>query len=180
MKKIQTDKAPTAVGHYSQGIAHNGLIFVSGQVATNPATGEKVVSSIEAQAEQALQNVEAVLQASASDWHRVLKMTICVSGMGHWSAVKARYAKILDEHPPARAIIPVGNFGNGLLIEIEAIAVAQKWRGYLLSFALITENGAPLCLNVIPQESRSNQALCWITNKMLRSMTFPFYFCKHQ
>jgi 2-iminobutanoate/2-iminopropanoate deaminase len=126
MKKIQTDKAPTAVGHYSQGIAHNGLIFVSGQVATNPATGEKVVDSIEAQTEQALRNVEAILLAANSDLNHVLKMTIYVSGMEHWSAVNATYAKVLGAHRPARAIIPVGNFGNGLLIEIEAVAAVKN------------------------------------------------------
>jgi len=94
-------------------------------VATNPATGEKVVDSIEAQTEQALRNVEAVLLAAGSDLSRVLKMTIYLSGMEHWSAVNAAYAEVLGEHRPARAIIPVGDFGNGLLIEIEAIATLK-------------------------------------------------------
>ena len=126
MKKIQTNNAPTAVGHYSQGVVHNGLVFVSGQVATNPATGEKIVDSIEAQTKQALRNVEAVLLAAGSDLSHVLRMTIYVSGMEHWSAVNAAYAKVLGEHRPARAIIPVGAFGGGLLIEIEAIATVKN------------------------------------------------------
>ncbi len=126
MKKIQTNNAPAAVGHYSQGIVHNGLVFVSGQVATNPATGEKIIVSIEAQTEQALRNVEAVLLAAGSDLSRVLKMTIYLSGMEHWAAVNAAYAKVLGEHRPARAIVPVGDFGDGLLIEIEAIAAVKK------------------------------------------------------
>ncbi len=126
MKKIKTDFAPQAVGHYSQGVVDNRLVFVSGQVATNPATGEKVTGSIEEQTEQALRNVEAVLLAAGSDLSRVLKMTIYVCGMEHWSAVNAVYAKILGEHRPARAIIPVGDFGDGLLIEIEAIATVKN------------------------------------------------------
>lgn len=125
MKKIQTNNAPAAVGHYSQGIVHNGLVFVSGQVATNPATGEKIIVSIEAQTEQALRNVEAVLLAAGSDLSRVLKMTIYLSGIEHWAAVNAAYAKVLGEHRPARAIVPVGDFGDGLLIEIEAIAAVK-------------------------------------------------------
>ncbi len=125
MRKIQTNSAPAAVGHYSQGIVHNGFVFVSGQVATNPATGEKVVDSIEAQTEQALRNVEAVLLAAGSDLSRVLKMTIYLSDMEHWSAVNAAYAEVLGEHRPARAIIPVGDFGDGLLIEIEAMATVK-------------------------------------------------------
>ena len=126
MKKIQTNNAPRVVGHYSQGIIHNGLVFVSGQVATNPATGEKVVDSIEAQTEQALRNVEAILLAAGSDLSRVLKTTVYLSGIEHWGAVNAVYAKVFGEHRPARAIIPVGNFGDGLLIEIEAIAALNE------------------------------------------------------
>jgi 2-iminobutanoate/2-iminopropanoate deaminase len=126
MIKIQTNNAPTAVGHYSQGIVHNGLVFVSGQVATNPATGEKVADSIEAQTEQALRNVEAVLLAAGSDLSRVLKTTVYLSGIEHWGTVNAVYAKVFGEHRPVRAIIPVGNFGDGLLIEIEAIATLNE------------------------------------------------------
>lgn len=126
VKKIQTNNAPAAVGHYSQGIVHNGLVFVSGQVATNPATGGKVFGSIEAQTEQALRNVEAVLLAAGSDLSRVLKMTVYLSGMEHWAAVNAAYAKVMGEHRPARAIVPVGDFGDGLLIEIEAIGAVKN------------------------------------------------------
>jgi 2-iminobutanoate/2-iminopropanoate deaminase len=128
MNKIHTRNAPAVVGHYSQGIIHNGLVFVSGQVATDPATNEKVVDSIEGQTEQALRNVEAVLLAAGSDLSQVLKMTIYLSGIEHWGAVNAVIAKVLGEHRPARAIIPVGNFADGLLIEIEAIAVVNENR----------------------------------------------------
>ncbi len=126
MKEIVTENAPKAVGHYSQGIIDEGLIFVSGQVATNPKTDDLVLDSVEAQTEQALRNVEAVLLAGGSDLSHVLKMTIFVSGMEHWSAVNETYKRILGEHRPARAIIPVGEFGDGLKIEIEAIARVRK------------------------------------------------------
>ncbi|MBL8149113.1 MAG: RidA family protein [Blastocatellia bacterium] len=122
MEKVQTKEAPTPAGHYSQGIVHNGLVYVSGQVAVDPETGELVTDSVEAQVERALQNVEAVLKAANSDLDHVLKMTIYVSGMELWGAVNATYAKILGEHRPARAIIPVGDFRDGLKVEIEAIA----------------------------------------------------------
>lgn len=126
MKEIVTENAPKAVGHYSQGITDDGLIFVSGQIAANPNTGELVVDSIEAQTEQALRNVEAVLLAGGSDLNHVLKMTVFVSEMDHWAAVNETYKKVLGEHRPARAIIPVGSFGGGLKIEIEAIAKVRK------------------------------------------------------
>lgn len=126
MKKIHTENAPAAVGHYSQGVVEGGLVFVSGQVATDPATGEKVLDSIEAQTERALRNVEAVLLAAGSDLSRVLKMTVYVSDIAHWSAVNAVYARVLGEHRPARAIIPVGAFADGLLIEIDAVATVER------------------------------------------------------
>jgi len=126
MKEIITEDAPAAVGHYSQAIVDEGLVFVSGQVARNPKTGELAIDSIEAQTEQALRNVEAVLLAAGSDLQHVLKMTIFLSGLEHWPAVNETYKRILGEHRPARAIIPVGDFNKGLKLEIEAIARVKK------------------------------------------------------
>ncbi|HEV8591854.1 MAG TPA: Rid family detoxifying hydrolase [Pyrinomonadaceae bacterium] len=126
MKKIQTNDAPAAVGHYSQGIVHNGILYVSGQVATNPKTGEKIIDSIEAQTEQALRNLQAVLVAGGSDLNNVLKMTIYLSNIEHWSAVNGVVAKIYGDHRPARAVIPVGDFSDGLVIEIDAIAAVKN------------------------------------------------------
>jgi len=126
MKEIKTTGAPPVVGHYSQGIADDGLIFVSGQVSSDPATGERMPGTIDEQTERALRNVEAVLHAAGSDLNHVLKMTVYISGMEHWSAVNEAYKRILGEHRPARAIIPVGEFGNGLKLEIEAVARAKK------------------------------------------------------
>ena len=126
MKEVISEDAPAAVGHYSQAVVDEGLIFVSGQVAADPKTGELVIDSIEAQTEQALKNVEAVLLAAGSDLNHVLKMTIFLSGMEHWAAVNETYKRILGDHRPARAIIPVGEFSDGLKIEIDAIARVKK------------------------------------------------------
>ena len=125
MNKIQTDKAPQPKGHYSQAVAHGGLIFVSGQLAVN-AAGEPVTDSIEAQTEQCLRNVEAVLRAAGSDLSRVLKMTVYVSDESLWGAVNETYARVMGAHKPARAIIPVNKFRGDFLIEIEAIAAARE------------------------------------------------------
>lgn len=125
MEKISTKNAPAPGGHYSQGIVQNGFVFVSGQLAIDPETREPIVDSIEAQTERALRNVEAVLLAAESDLQHVLKMTIYVSDENLWGAVNTTYARIMGEHKPARAIIPVNKFRGDFLIEIEAVAVVR-------------------------------------------------------
>lgn len=126
MEKIETKNAPVPAGHYSQGIVCNGLVFVSGQLAINPETREPVIGSIEAQTEQCLRNVEAVLLAAGSDLNSVVKMTVYVSDESLWGAVNETYARVLGEHKPARAIIPVGRFRGDFLIEIEAVAAMKS------------------------------------------------------
>jgi endoribonuclease L-PSP, putative len=125
MQKIQIKDAPEPIGHYSPAVVHNGLIFVSGQLAVNPETGEAVTGSIEAQTEQCLLNVERVLFAAGSDLQHVLKFTIFVADESLWDAVNETYKRILGDHKPARAIIPVGKFRGDFLIEIEAVAAVK-------------------------------------------------------
>ncbi len=122
IKRIQTQNAPTPAGHYSQAVVHDGLVFVSGQLAIDPKTGEKKLGSIEEQTEQALSNVHKILKAAGSDWNRVLKMTLYVSDISLWADVNKVYIKVLGEHKPARAVIPCGALHYGFLIEIEAVA----------------------------------------------------------
>ena len=122
IKRITTTDAPTPAGHYSQGVVHNGLVFVSGQLSVDPKTGEKKLGSIEEQTEQALSNVHGILKAAGSDWSKVLKMTLYVSDINLWEAVNKVYIKVLGEHRPARAVIPTGPLHYGFLIEIEAVA----------------------------------------------------------
>ena len=122
MKKVSTTYAPAVVGHYEQGVISGGFVFVSGQVAVDPATGEKVLDSIEAQTEQALRNVEGVLRASGCELSDVVKLNVFLTDIEHWSKVDAAIGKVMGDHRSARAIIPVGAFADGLLIEIDAIA----------------------------------------------------------
>ena len=93
MKKIKLPNVPEPKGHYSPAVEHNGLIFVSGQLAVNAETGEEVTDSIEAQTEQCLRNVEAVLKEAGSDLDHVLKFTIFVSDEDLWGAVNETYKR---------------------------------------------------------------------------------------
>lgn len=126
IKRINTPNAPRAGGHYSQATVYNGLVFVAGQLSIDPATGAQKLGSIEEQTEQALNNVHAILQAAGSDWDRVLKMTVYVADINLWEPVNRVYARILGEHRPARAVIPVGALHYGFLIEIDAIAATDQ------------------------------------------------------
>ena len=121
---VNTEDAPSPGGHYSQAVVYNGLVFVSGQLAIDPLTGEKRLGSIEEQTEQALKNVGAILKAAGSDMSRVLKMTVYVSDIQLWGRVNETYARVLGEHRPARAVIPTRELHYGFLVEIEAIAAA--------------------------------------------------------
>lgn len=126
IKRINTENAPRAGGHYSQATVCNGLVFVSGQLSIDPATGERKLGGIEEQTEQALNNVLAILQAAGSDWSRVLKMTVYVADINLWEAVNKVYARVLGEHRPARAVIPTGALHYGFLIEIDAVAATDQ------------------------------------------------------
>ncbi len=122
METVSTDKAPKPSGHYSQGVVHNGLVYVAGQLPIDPETGERVLSSPEAQVERVLQNVEAVLLAAGSGLEHVLKVTVYVSETSLWGAVNAVYADAFGDHKPARAIVPVKEFRDGMQVEMEVIA----------------------------------------------------------
>jgi 2-iminobutanoate/2-iminopropanoate deaminase len=122
IQRIETPNAPKPAGHYSQGVAHNGILYVSGQLSIDPKTGERRLGSIEEQTEQALNNVNGIIKAAGSDWDRVLKMTLYVADINLWDAVNKVYIRVLGEHRPARAVIPIGPLHHGFLIEIDAVA----------------------------------------------------------
>jgi 2-iminobutanoate/2-iminopropanoate deaminase len=126
MKKIQPSNIPVPKGHYSPAVVHNGLIFVSGQLPWNHATGEIETGSIEKQTELALRNVETILHAAGSDLNHVLQMTIYVSEMDDWDKVNEVCKRILGDHKPARAIVPVKTLHFGTQIEIQAIAAVKE------------------------------------------------------
>jgi 2-iminobutanoate/2-iminopropanoate deaminase len=125
LKKVKLPNAPEPKGHYSSAVVHNGLVFVSGQLPRNAVTGEVETGAIELQTELALQNVEDILVAANSDLNHVLQFTIYVSEMDDWDKVNETYARILGEHKPARAIVPVKDLHFGTKIEIQAIAAVR-------------------------------------------------------
>ena len=126
MEKIQPANTPEPKGHYSPGIVHNGLVYVSGQLPMDLVTREPFTGSIEEQTELALRNVEAVLHAAGSDLNHVIQMTIYVSDMELWGRVNETYARVMREHRPVRAIVPVKELHFGTLIEIQAIAAVKQ------------------------------------------------------
>ncbi len=126
MHTVQTDQAPLPLGHYSQALTHGGLVFVSGQLPIQADSGAVAGASIEEQVEQALANVAAILAAAGSGLDRLLKVTIYIADMALWGRANAAYARVLGDHRPARAVVPVLPLPNGCLVEIEAIAAAGE------------------------------------------------------
>ncbi len=126
MNKIQPPNIPVPKGHYSPAVEHNGLVFVSGQLPINYETGVAEIGSIELQTELALRNVEAILLAANSDLQHVLQMTIYISDMEDWGKVNEVCRRILGEHKPARAIVPVKDLHFRTKIEIQAIATVKN------------------------------------------------------
>ena len=125
MKVIQPSDQPTPKGHYSPGIEHNGLIYVSGQLPMDLMTREPFAGDIETQTEMALANVEHVLRSGGSDLDHVIQMTIYVSDMELWGKVNEVYARVMGDHRPARAIVPVKDLHFDTKIEIQAIATVK-------------------------------------------------------
>jgi 2-iminobutanoate/2-iminopropanoate deaminase len=125
MQAIETRNAPTPAGHYSQAIVHNGVVYVAGQLATDPKDKNRPVGSIEEQTERTLRNVEAILVAAGSGLDRVLQMTIYISDIDLWGGVNAAYARVMGAHRPARAVVPVKDLHYGYQIEIQAIAATS-------------------------------------------------------
>jgi 2-iminobutanoate/2-iminopropanoate deaminase len=126
MHTVQTDHAPLPLGHYSQAIVHAGLVFVSGQLPIDPATGAAAGAGIEEQTEQALANVAAILDAAGSGLDRVLKVTIYIADMALWGRANAVYARVLGEHRPARAVVPTLPLHHDYMVEIEAVAALES------------------------------------------------------
>ena len=123
MQFIKTGKAPTPAGHYSQAVAANGFIFISGQLAVHPETGEKLLGSIEEQTLQTLKNVKAIVEAAGSDLSKIVKTTVYIADIALWSRVNQVYAEFFGDHRPARAVVPTRNLHYGFLVEIEAVAI---------------------------------------------------------
>lgn len=122
LQKISTDKAPAAIGPYSQGIIVNNMLFASGQIPINPATGEIEGADITAQAEQACKNVGEILKAAGADYANVVKTSCFLADMGDFAAFNEVYAKYFTEKP-ARSCVAVKTLPKNVLCEVEVIAV---------------------------------------------------------
>ena len=115
--------APAAIGPYSQAIRAGGLVFVSGQIPLDPATGLVVDGGIAAQAKRVLDSLRAILEASGSGLDRVVKTTVYLTDLGDFAAVNEVYSRFFPHAPPARATVQVAALPRGVGIEIEAVAV---------------------------------------------------------
>lgn len=125
MHSISTEKAPVAIGPYSQGVVVNGLLFASGQIALSPETGELVGSTIEEQAEQVMKNVGALLAAAGTDFDHVVKTTCFLEDIADFAKFNAVYAKSFGEKLPARSAVGIDKLPKGALIEVEVIASVE-------------------------------------------------------
>jgi 2-iminobutanoate/2-iminopropanoate deaminase len=123
---VQTDGAPGAIGPYSQAIAGGGFVFTAGQVGIDPATGELVAGGVAAQAERAMRNLAAVLDAAGTSFDRVVKTTIFLAEMADFAAVNEVYGGSLTLPYPARSTVAVRALPKGALVEIECIALAGE------------------------------------------------------
>jgi len=123
MKKvISTDKAPAAVGPYSQAIRAGNFLFCSGQIPIDPSTGQFVEGGVEQQAEQVLRNVKAVLEGAGYSLSDVIKATVFAVNMADFAAVNGVYARFFEKEPPARSFVEVGALPKGALVEVEVVA----------------------------------------------------------
>lgn len=126
MHSVSTSEAPTPAGHYSQAIVHNGCVYVAGQLPIVPGQKEHRVGTIEEQTAQVFANIAAVLRAAGSDLSRVLQVTVYVSDMELWGRFNASYAKLMGDHRPARAVVPVNALHYGYHIEVQVIAALNE------------------------------------------------------
>ena len=126
MHSVSTSEAPTPAGHYSQAIVHNGCVYVAGQLPIVPGQKEHRVGTIEEQTAQVFANIAAVLKTAGSDLSQMLQVTVYVSDMELWGRFNTAYARLLGEHRPARAVVPVNALHYGYHIEVQVIAALNE------------------------------------------------------
>ena len=124
MQKIATDKAPAAIGPYSQAVVVNGMLFTSGQIAIDPAVGDIVAKDIEGQTEQVMQNLKAVLEAAGSSFDKAVKTTCFLANIADFATFNGIYGKYFSSKP-ARSCVAVKDLPKGALVEVEVIALVD-------------------------------------------------------
>lgn len=123
--RIQTDRAPQAIGPYSQAIKANGFVFLSGQIALDPATMRIVEGGVREQTERVLRNLAAVLEAAGSNLDRVVKTTVFLADMNEFAAMNEVYGGFFGDVPPARSTVEVRRLPRDVRVEIDVIALAD-------------------------------------------------------
>jgi 2-iminobutanoate/2-iminopropanoate deaminase len=122
---ISTPDAPQAIGPYSQAIRANGLVFVSGQVAIDPATQQVIDGDVAAQTERVMKNLAAILKAAGSGLENVVRSTVFLKNVGDFAAMNAVYGKFFSSAPPARSTVEVSRLPKDVLVEIDVIALGK-------------------------------------------------------
>ena len=122
MKAIHTEKAPAAIGPYSQAIEVNGFVYTSGQLPVDPATGEFAEGGIKEQTRQSLTNVKNILEQAGTDMGKVIKTTVFLNDMNDFAAMNEVYAQFFQQPYPARSAVAVEKLPKGALVEIEVVA----------------------------------------------------------
>lgn len=124
MDFVATDGAPKAIGPYSQAVKANGLVYTSGQIALDPASGSLIDDSFEAQVRRVFANLEAVLREAGSDFSRVLKATVFITDFADFQTLNTVYAEVFGDHKPARTTVAVAALPKGASVEIDLVALA--------------------------------------------------------
>jgi 2-iminobutanoate/2-iminopropanoate deaminase len=125
-ERIQTDQAPAAIGPYSQAIRAGGFVFVSGQIAIDPATGQFMAGSVAEQTKQVFKNLAAVLEAAGSSLDRIVKTTVFLQDMKDFAEMNEVYATFFSDAPPARATVAAAGLPRDARVEIEAVALLSE------------------------------------------------------
>ena len=126
MKYISTEKAPSAIGPYSQAVLSGNMLFCSGQIPINPATGELINSEIKEATEQVILNLKEVIEEAGMTLKNVVKTTVFLTDMGNFKSMNEVYEKYFSETKPARACVQVSGLPRGVIVEIDAIAIRDE------------------------------------------------------
>jgi len=128
MDFVSTDGAPKAIGPYSQAVTHHGILYASGQIALDPATGNLVTGDFTAQARRVFENLQAVLRAAGSDFNRVLKATVYLTDLANFQTLNSIYGEYFGDHKPARSTVGVAQLPRGAQVEIDVVALTNSGR----------------------------------------------------
>ncbi|HEY8166057.1 MAG TPA: RidA family protein [Gemmatimonadaceae bacterium] len=126
MDQVQTDKAPVAIGPYSQGTIANGFLYTAGQIALDPASGQMSGGDIVVQTERVMRNLQAILDAAGTGWDSVVKVTVYLNDLAHFPTVNDIYGKWIGAARPARSTVQVSALPRGALVEIDLIAALKR------------------------------------------------------